>query len=87
MAQIPTLSNTDAGKKKIIHSMKIANDAEHIRADAMKEIIKENGGKRPFDLPLQVEERSKPEIEKLAEKFREGIQPGVTKRAVVTRKL
>lgn len=87
MAQIPTLSNTDAGKKKIIHSMKIANEAEHIRADAMKEIIKENGGKRPFDLPLQVEERAKPEIEKLAEKFREGIQPGVPKRTVVTRKL
>jgi len=80
MAQIPTLSNTDAGKKKIIHSMKIANEAEHIRADAMKEIIKENGGKRPFDLPLQVEERSKSEIEKLAERFREGIQPGVPKK-------
>lgn len=88
MAQIPTLSNTDEGKKKIIHSMKIANEAEHIRADAMKEIIKENGGKRPFDLPLQVEERAKPEIEKLAEKFREGIQPGVPKkRTAVERKL
>lgn len=87
MAQIPTLSNTDAGKKKIIYSMKIANEAEHIRADAMKEIIKENGGKRPFDLPLQVEERAKPEIDKLAEKFREGIQPGVSKKPVVTRNL
>jgi len=84
MAQIPTLSNTDAGKKKIIHSMKIANEAEHIRADTMKEIIKENGGKRPFDLPLQVEERAKPEIDRLAEKFAEGIQPGISKKPVAT---
>jgi hypothetical protein len=65
MAQIPTLSNTDAGKKKIIHSLKTANEAEHVRYNEMVKIIKENGGQRPFDLPLQVEERSKPKIDKL----------------------
>jgi len=69
MQQIPTLSNTDAGKKKIIRSMKIANEAEHARAKAMKEIIKENHGKRPADLAILVEERAQSELDKLAEKF------------------
>lgn len=69
MAQIPTLSNTDAGKRKIIKSMKIANDAEHVRAKVMKDIIRENGGKRPADLAILVEERAQSELDKLAEKF------------------
>jgi hypothetical protein len=69
MSTIPTLSNTDAGKKKIINGMKVANEAEHIRAKNMKDIIKENKGKRPLNLPELVEERSADELDKLAKKF------------------
>lgn len=82
MAQIPTLSNTDAGKRKIIRSMKIANDAEHVRAKAMKEIIKENGGKRPATLPILVEERAQAELDRLAEKFVNESKPKKAKKEV-----
>lgn len=69
MSQIPTLANTDAGKRAIISDMKIANDAELIREKYMKQIIKENKGKRPADLAIQVEDRAKPELDLLAKRF------------------
>ena len=69
MAQIPTLANTDAGKLAIIHDMKIANEAEEVRERYMKQIIKENKGLRPADLRIQVEERAKPELDRLAKLF------------------
>lgn len=69
MAQIPTLSNTDEGKLKIIEDMKIANKAEHVRAKAMKQIIRENGGSRPADLQILVEERISDQLNKLSKEF------------------
>lgn len=69
MAQIPTLSNTDEGKKAIINSMKIANEAEHVRADVMKKIIKENKGRRPANLPILVEEEAASKLDKLSKEF------------------
>jgi len=69
MAQIPTLSNSDAGKLKIIEDMKIANKADKVRAKAMKDIIKENGGNRPANLQLLVEERIADELDKLSKEF------------------
>ncbi len=71
MAQIPTLSNTDAGKLKIIEDMKIANKAEKLRAKAMKTIIRENGGSRPADLQIQVEDRISDDLSKLSKEFLE----------------
>jgi hypothetical protein len=69
MAQIPTLENTDAGKKQIIGNMKAANKAAEVKAKTMREIIRENGGKRPADLQYLVEERAKPELDKIAAEF------------------
>lgn len=69
MAQIPTLSNTDEGKLKIIEDMKIANKAERIRAKAMKQIIKEYGGSRPADLQIMVEEKISDQLNKLSKEF------------------
>lgn len=69
MQMIPTLSNTDSGKKAIIKNMKSFNKAAELKSDAMREIIKENNGRRPLDLQFQVEERIKPELDKIAEDF------------------
>lgn len=69
MAQIPTLANTDAGKMAIIQDMKIANEGEIVREKYMKQIIKENNGKRPAGLAIQVEERAKKELDLLAKRF------------------
>ena len=72
MAMVPTLMNTEAGKKSIIRNIQIASNATHARYRAMKELIKENGGKRPDNLALRVEERVEAELDQLAQQFREG---------------
>lgn len=72
MATIPTLSNTDKGKRAIIKNMMTANKAVEIRAKAMKDIIKKNGGHRPFDLEIQVADKIADQLDKLALRFIEG---------------
>lgn len=72
LQMIPTLSNTDEGKKVIIRNLKNMNKANEIRATVMKDIIKENGGRRPMNLQELVEERSSDELNKLAEQFISG---------------
>ena len=69
MAQIPTLGNTDEGKRAIIKDMQSAYEAEDLMQWYAKRIIKENGGKIPNDLQAQVEERTGPELDRLAAKF------------------
>jgi hypothetical protein len=74
MQMIPSLAVSDAGKLQIIKNMKNFNEAAHIKAKVMKDIIKENKGKRPANLEILVEERAEPELEKLAEKFTTGVE-------------
>ena len=69
MNTIPNLSQSDAGKLKIIQNVKSFNDAARIKAKALKQIISENGGKRPANLQILVEERAKPELDKLSQEF------------------
>lgn len=81
MQTIPTLSQTKSGKEKIISNLKKMNEITGIKAKAMKAIIKENGGKRPINLAELVEERTAPEIDKVAQEFIEGL-PKATKQQV-----
>lgn len=69
MKTIPSLSLTDNGKKQIIKNMRLFNDAVEAEAKVMREIIKENNGKRPFNLREQVNERTKDILDGLAEEF------------------
>lgn len=69
MKTIPTLAQTDKGKRAIIDNMRVFNKAAQIKYKAYKDIIKENNNKIPEDLEFQVEERSKPELDKISEKF------------------
>lgn len=69
LAQVPTLSQTDAGKRAIIKNMEIFNKAAHARSDALKKIIKENKGKRPENLAILIDEVAGPELDKITEQF------------------
>ncbi len=71
---IPSLSVSDAGKLKIIENIKNFNEAAHIRYKSMEDIIKENGGDRPKNLDLLVNERSKPLLDEAADKFISGVK-------------
>jgi hypothetical protein len=69
MATIPTLGQTDAGKLAIIHNMKMFNRASRIRAEAVKNVIRENGNRRPHNLQIIVEDRIKPQLDQLSQEF------------------
>jgi hypothetical protein len=73
MQIIPTLMQTDAGKNRIIENMRAFNQANHVRYNAMKQIIEANGGKRPANLEFLVDEFTQPQLEKLADQFKQGI--------------
>ena len=73
MQIIPTLMQTDAGKNRVIENMRAFNKANHLRYNAMKQIIETNSGKRPANLELLVDEYTQPQLDKLAEQFRQGV--------------
>ena len=70
MRIVPTLSLSNEGKARIMDNMRQLNKASELKEKALKQIIKENGGKRPRNLEILVEERVQPEIDKLAESFK-----------------
>lgn len=74
---VPTLTQSNEGKVKLIESMRQFNDASKIRYNVTKELIKANGGRRPANLPQLVEEYSAPEIDKLAQNFKSQYEGGV----------
>jgi flagellar motor protein MotB len=69
MATIPTLGQTDEGKLAIINNMKMFNKGSRIRAEAVKDAIRENDNRRPANLQLIVEDRIRPQLDRLAEEF------------------
>lgn len=71
---IPTLSNTDHGKRRIIRNMHDFNKAIIAKETAAKKIIAANGGRRPADLREQVDRMSAPEIDAIADDFISGIR-------------
>lgn len=72
LATVPTLSQTDEGKQRVITNLRSFNEAAMIRKKAMDQIIRENGGRRPVNLDTLVEERVSPQLDVIAEKFKKG---------------
>lgn len=69
MQTIPTLMQTDAGKKKVIENLRSLNELAEIEAKAARSIIKANGGIPPIDLEQQVKDKISNKIDKVAEEF------------------
>lgn len=76
---IPSLSQSKEGRERVIRNLKLINEGKLVRADALKEILKENKGTPPLDLAEQIEERVSPKIDKLLNEFRRGAQGKVQK--------
>lgn len=58
MKRIPTLETTKHGRENIINNIGILAEGATADYDALEQIIKENGGKRPDDLEFQVNRRA-----------------------------
>jgi hypothetical protein len=69
MQTIPTLLQTDSGKKKVIQNLRSLNELTEIEAKAVRSIIRENGGIPPLDIEQQVQDKIGSKLDKVAKKF------------------
>lgn len=67
---IPTITQSDEAKRRVIKNMRVFNGAARLRKDAMDQIVSANGGRRPADLDVQVERAVEPYLDKLASDFK-----------------
>ena len=74
MKTVPSLMNSPGGMAAIIRNRRLLNQGKIIKFEAFKNIIKENGGKKPQNLDLLIEERIGPQMAELGEEFMNGIQ-------------
>lgn len=72
MKTLPQLSTSHEGKMRILGSMKAAAQAQQLKYDALRHLMKQNGGRIPPYAQLQVEELIKPELDALSEQFVNG---------------
>lgn len=69
LTTVPTLLQSDEGKVRVIRNLTVANEAKKVKYNALKEILKETGGKRPRDLAIRIDERAGEELDRLADEF------------------
>lgn len=69
MQTVPTLMQTDKGKKKLIENIRSLNELSEIEAKAARSIIKENKGIPPIDIEQQVQDRIGNKLDKVAKEF------------------
>lgn len=66
---IPTLSQSDAGKKAVIDNLKLLNEATITQDKIAKEIVKQNDGHIPPNLEVMVDEKLDPYLDELHQRF------------------
>lgn len=71
---IPSLMQTPAGREAVIRNMRTVAQGAKIKANAMRDIMKENGGTPPLDLEERISERIDPQMNELSDNFRQGIE-------------
>lgn len=69
MQTVPTLMQTNAGKKKVIQNLSALNELAQIESKAARSIIAENSGIPPIDIEQQVKDKIKDKIDKVAKRF------------------
>jgi hypothetical protein len=69
MNTVPSLMQTDSGKKKLIENIRSLNELSEIEAKAARSIIKANGGVPPIDIEQQVQDMIGNKLDKVAKEF------------------
>lgn len=67
---VPSLSQTDEGKMRVIRNLKEANNIALVKKRIAQDIIKNNGGSRPYNFESLVDELSDPYIKRIAQEFK-----------------
>jgi len=79
MKTIPSLLNTDEGKQIVAKNLQLENEAKEIRYNAYKDILKENKGKKPRNLDIEIAERTNDKLNKLGDEYQKNIEKAISK--------
>ena len=74
MRAVPSLMNSPEGRQQVYRNRKLLNEAKRIKFDAYKQIIKENGGKKPPNLGILLEEKTSEKMLDLEDRFVNGMK-------------
>lgn len=74
LATIPNLSQTNEGKRAVIHNLKLMNDAAELREKAARELLKHYDNRPPLDFEAQVDDLIKPELDAIAQQIQQGVK-------------
>lgn len=74
MRAVPSLLNSPEGRQAVYRNRKLLNEAKRIKYDEYKRIIKENGGKKPPNLGLLLDERTSEKMLDLEDRFVSGMK-------------
>ena len=69
MQTLPTLMQTDAGKKKVIENLSSLNELAQIESKTARSIIRDNGGIPPIDIEQQVKDKIADRADRIAKRF------------------
>ena len=72
MATVPTLAQTDNGKKQLIRNIRAFNDLVHVQEQAADQIIRANNGKIPANLQILVEDMTGEYLDEIAQNIING---------------
>ena len=70
---VPNLSQSNAGRQRVIANLKRLNNIALAYNDTLKEVMSENKGVPPLDLIEQVDSRIDKKLDKISEKFKEDL--------------
>lgn len=73
LRMVPTLSQSEGGKNRVIRNMRVMGQAAKIRKGIMDKIISKNNGKRPMDLESLIERVADKKLDKLSKAFKKGL--------------
>lgn len=79
LATVPTLSQTNQGKKAVIHNLKLFNKAAELREVAARKLLTKYGNRPPLDFEAQVEDLIKPELDNISQSFEKGVSKGAAR--------
>ncbi len=77
MKTIPTLMNSDAGKELIIQNQQLINEQKIAAYDAYKQILKENKGRKPKNLDIEILDRTQAKRQEIGDKLKENFERAV----------
>jgi len=77
LKSIPTLLNSDAGKEVVIENNQILNDQKEANYQAYIDILKENKGKKPRNLDVEILEKTREKRKETTEKIRQNFEKAI----------